>query len=110
MTLHGLRTCDTCRKALAALRDSGRDVTFRDIRADPLTRAELERVYAALGDGIINRRSKTWAGLAVSERAEDPLALVARHPALMKRPLIEAEGALHLGWDRQVQRALLGGS
>ncbi len=44
----------------------------------------------------------------LAERAGDPLALIAAHPALMKRPLIEAGGSLYLGWGKDVQDALLG--
>ena len=57
----------------------------------------------------MNRSSTTWRGLSEDQRARDPLALLAEHPALMKRPLIVADdGTLHLGWDKDVQAALLG--
>jgi arsenate reductase-like glutaredoxin family protein len=36
------------------------------------------------------------------------LDLLAAHPALMKRPLIERDGELFLGWSADVQKALLG--
>ena len=107
MTLFGLKTCDTCRKALKSLRNSGRQVTFRDIRADPLARSDLDRMNAALGPALVNRRSKTWRDLPDEERARDPVALLSDHPALMKRPVIEAGGRFHLGWGPEVRAALL---
>ena len=38
MILYGISTCDTCKKALKALESAGRDVTFRDIRAQAVVR------------------------------------------------------------------------
>jgi arsenate reductase len=39
-------------------------------------------------------------------RARPPLELLAEHPTLMKRPVIERDGSLHLGWAKDVQAAL----
>jgi arsenate reductase-like glutaredoxin family protein len=46
--------------------------------------------------------------LSEAERARDPLALLADHPTLMKRPLIDDGGTLYLGWGKDIQAALLG--
>ncbi|MHC0054372.1 ArsC/Spx/MgsR family protein [Actibacterium sp. D379-3] len=108
MHLYGLKNCDTCRKALKALASAGHTVRFTDVRADGLTQADLQRFLAEFGADLVNRRSTTWRRLSEDERAADPLALLAAHPALMKRPVIEADGALWLGWDKDVQAALLG--
>ncbi|MDT8329354.1 MAG: arsenate reductase, partial [Roseovarius sp.] len=54
------------------------------------------------------RKSATWRGLSEAERAAPPLALIAAHPTVMKRPLIDAGGTLYLGWGPEVQAALLG--
>lgn len=104
MVVFGLKTCDTCRKARAALPGA----ELRDIRAAPLSQAEIARFLNAFGAALVNRRSTTWRGLSEVERAGDPAGLLAAHPALMKRPVIEAGGRLYLGWGRDVQDALLG--
>jgi Spx/MgsR family transcriptional regulator len=106
MRLYGLKTCDTCRRAVKSLKAAGRDVTLIDVRAEPLDAAELGRFFAQFGDALINTRSTTWRGLSEDERAEAPVALLQAHPALMKRPVIEADGQLYLGWDSSVQEAL----
>ncbi len=87
--LYGIGTCDTCRKARKALENSGLDVTFRDVRAEPLSRAEIDRFLAEFGDALLNTRSTTWRGLSEAERLREPSALLADHPTLMKRPVIE---------------------
>lgn len=102
ITIYGIKTCDTCRKALKALPDA----IFRDIRSEPLSEAERAEFLARFGDAVINRASTTWRGLSEAER-ETPLdRLLADHPALMKRPLIRAGDTLYLGWKADVQSAL----
>jgi arsenate reductase-like glutaredoxin family protein len=39
MILYGIPTCDTCRKARAALEAAGHAVQVRDVRAEPLSPA-----------------------------------------------------------------------
>ncbi len=102
MVIYGLKTCDTCRAARAALPAA----RSRDVRAEPLDAGEIAALLAALGDGLVNRRSTTWRGLSEEERAAPAAELLARHPALMKRPVIEAEGVFHLGWTDAVREAV----
>ncbi|WP_101067321.1 arsenate reductase family protein [Roseovarius salinarum] len=104
MVIYGLKTCDTCRKARTALPGAA----FVDVRADGVPADVLARAQARFGAALVNTRSATWRGLGEGERARDPLALLADHPALMKRPLIDADGTLYLGWGADVQRALVG--
>jgi Spx/MgsR family transcriptional regulator len=107
MQIYGLKNCDTCRKALKALAAAGHDVRLVDIRAEPPGREMLEAFEAAFGVALLNTRSTTWRGLSEEARKGTPLDLIAAHPALMKRPVIQADdGALYLGWGGAVQAAL----
>lgn len=101
-TLYGLKTCDTCRKARAALEAGGLQVDFRDVRAEPLSDAELSRLIEAFGEALINRRSTTWRALDDAARTGAPLDLLRAHPALMKRPVIDGPGGVTLGWSDDV--------
>ncbi|CUX82690.1 MAG: ArsC family protein [Roseibaca calidilacus] len=101
-TILGLKTCDTCRKAIKALPDAA----FRDIRADPLSAEERATLIAQFGDAVINRASTTWRGLSDDDKAMDPDDLLAAHPTLMKRPVIQKNGAWYLGWKVDTQKAL----
>ena len=102
MRIFGLKNCDTCRKAAKALPEA----EMVDLRERPLDEATLRAAFAAFGPALVNTRSTTWRGLSTVERAAEPLALLRAHPALMKRPLIEADGALHLGWTEETRKAL----
>ncbi|MDB5660042.1 MAG: hypothetical protein JWS10_2657 [Cypionkella sp.] len=107
MILYGISTCDTCKKAIKALEAAGRDVTFRDIRAEPLSEAEIDKIVMEFGDRVVNKQSTTYRGFGEFLKASDPEAQIAAQPAVMKRPVIDADGKFYLGWDDAVQAALL---
>lgn len=102
MQLFGLKACDTCRKALKLLPAA----QLVDVRGDGVPDEILEQALSDFGDKLVNTRSTTWRGLSDEDRAKPPLELLRAHPALMKRPLIEKDGQLFLGWDKGVQAAL----
>jgi arsenate reductase len=100
--IYGLKNCDTCRKAAKALPQA----ELVDIREHPLPDATLVAAHEQFGDMLLNTRSTTWRNLPEAERQADPLDLIRRHPALMKRPLIDDGGTLYLGWGPDVQAPL----
>lgn len=107
MIVYGISTCDSTKKALKALERAGLEPRFRDIRAEPLSPAEIDRIVGEFGDRAINRQSTTWRGFSDFLRASDPEAQIAAQPTVMKRPVIEAEGRWFLGWDEATEAALL---
>lgn len=107
MKFYGLKTCDTCRKALKALQENGSQVEVVDVRADGVPASGMARFLTAFGENLINRRSTTWRSLSEADREAAPADLLAAHPTLMKRPVIEADGQLYLGWGPDVRAALL---
>ena len=106
MIFYGISTCDTCKKAIKALQGAGHEVSFRDIRANPLSRAEIDEIVTEFGDRLINKQSTTYRGFSDFLRESDPEAQIAAQPTVMKRPVIRAE-KWHLGWDDATQAALL---
>lgn len=105
VVIYGLKNCDSCRRAMKALGEA----TLSDVRADGVPDAVLDRALARFGEKLLNTRSTTWRGLDAAARAAPPRELLQRYPTLMKRPLIEAGGALYLGWGSDVRAALLDG-
>lgn len=101
-TILGIKTCDTCRKAVKALPEA----SFRDIRAEPLTAAERATLIARFGESLLNRASTTWRGLSDADKAQDADTLLAAHPTLMKRPVIQTSDGIYLGWKADTQKAL----
>lgn len=107
MKFYGLKNCDTCRKALKMLRESGVDVSVFDVRKDGVPEELLARAFEKFGEKLLNRRSTTWRGLSETRQKEAPIELLKATPSLMKRPLIDLNGDLFLGWDASVQKKLL---
>lgn len=102
MKLYGLKTCDTCRKALKVLDDA----EFVDLRADGVPQDVLEQALARFREKLLNTRSTTWRNLDEDARAKPVLTLLNEHPTLMKRPLIVRGNEFWLGWGKDVQAEL----
>ncbi|MEM9169906.1 MAG: Spx/MgsR family RNA polymerase-binding regulatory protein [Pseudomonadota bacterium] len=114
-TFYGLKTCDTCRKARKALDAAGVDYAYVDVRADGVSSADLKRWASAAGwEKLVNKNSTTWRGLDDGAKADldeaRALALLAAHPTLIKRPVIEVAGAggsaVYVGWTPETRGAL----
>lgn len=108
MILYGIATCDSCKKALKAIEAAGKSVTFRDIRAQPLTEAEITSIVTEFGERIINKQSTTYRGFSDFLKMSEPEAQIAAQPTVMKRPLIHVGQKYYLGWDADVQAAVVG--
>lgn len=108
MILYGISTCDTCKKAIKTLEAAGHKVSFRDIRAIPLSAPEIAAIVQEFGDRVINKQSTTYRGFSDFLRMSEAEAQIAAQPAVMKRPVIHADGKWYIGWDDTVQTALLG--
>ena len=108
MRVFSLKSCDTCRKALAEMRAAGLAPEVIDVRADGVAPADRAAMVAALGEAVLNRRSTTWRGLSEAERGGDPEGLLEAHPTLMKRPVIERDGQWSVGWTNDVRSQVLG--
>jgi arsenate reductase len=107
MIVYGISTCDTCKKALKAIEAAGKSVTFREVRAQPLTEAEIDKIVMEFGDRAVNKQSTTYRAFNDFLKVSDPEAQIAAQPAVMKRPVIEVDGKWYLGWDDAVQAAVL---
>lgn len=105
LKLYGLKNCDTCRKALKELGSASVTVVFHDIREDGPDEKQLARWLAIIGrDRLLNTRSTTWRSLNEAERLVETdamiIALLKKHPALIKRPVIETATGVSCGWGK----------
>ncbi|MDP3194957.1 arsenate reductase family protein [Tabrizicola sp.] len=106
MILYGISTCDACKKALKTLERAGKEVAFRDIRANPLTQAEVDRIVHEFGDQAVNKQSTTYRSFNDFLKASDPEAQIMAQPTVMKRPVIQDGDRWFLGWDSATEAAL----
>ncbi len=103
MRVLGLKNCDTTRKAVKALREAGHDPDLVDLKTEPLGQADLSAILDRFGDAALNRASTTWRGLSEAERQEPVAELLARHPALLKRPVVTDGTTWTQGWKPEAQ-------
>ena len=107
MKLYGLKNCDSCKKALKALKSSGQSVEFIDLRVTPVAVEQLQKWLDEHGDAVlVNRKSTSWRGLDDQARQQPVLVLLMTNPTLIKRPVIESGDNSFVGWTAEVQTAL----
>ncbi len=112
MILYGIPNCSTVKKARSWLDARGTDYAFHDYRkagADPAKLAEWSK--AAGWEALLNRRGTTFRKLEEADKADldesRALRLMAAHPSLIRRPVVEYDGGLLVGFDEtEWQRAL----
>ncbi|MBC7103886.1 MAG: ArsC family reductase [Parvibaculum sp.] len=110
LTVYGLKNCDTCRKALKWLEAEGIRHKFHDVRADGIKPAEVKRFAKSAGwETLLNKAGTTWRGLPDTQKADvseaEAVALMAEHPALIKRPVFDfGKGQVVVGF-RDLQKA-----
>lgn len=113
VTLYGIPNCDTIKKARAWLNDHGVEFDFHDYRKQGLDREQLQSMAAALGwEAMLNRRGTTWRALpdTVRERidVESAISLMLANPAIIKRPILNKNGLLHLGFSAAQYQEIFG--
>ena len=107
MLIYGLNTCAICQKARKALEAEGKDVSFRDVRAEPLTEAELADLILEFGDRLVDRKTNDYRALNNWLKNSEVDAQISAQPKVMARPIIRDQDKYYLGWDDAVQNALL---
>ena len=103
VTIYGIANCDTMRKARAWLSQNGIEHHFHDYRKHGVERRRLESWCASLGwETLLNRAGTTFRKLADAEKAavdhKQAIALMLAQPSLIKRPVLDANGRLLVGF------------
>jgi Spx/MgsR family transcriptional regulator len=102
--IYGIRNCDTVKKTLAWF--SARDiiVDFIDYKKTPPDEPLLRRWLTRLDwEQLVNKRGTTWRKLPDVQRdgltEAGAIALMIANPSLIKRPVVDSEGTLSVGFD-----------
>jgi Spx/MgsR family transcriptional regulator len=102
--LYGIKNCDSVRKAVRFLDANGVDYTFIDFREEAATRATIERWIdkGATLQALFNTRSATWRKLKPTLPDLDEqgkIEAMARENLLIKRPVLELNDSVEVGFD-----------
>jgi arsenate reductase (glutaredoxin) len=115
ITVYEKRTCTTCRKLDALLRERGIETTRVDYHVEGLPEAKLRELVRKAGVAprdLLRLREPQVAALGLEDPAMDDdtrLRLMAEHPETVQRPIVETADRAVLA--RPVERVLelLGG-
>ena len=111
ITVTGIKSCDTCRKALVWLSKEGLEHEFHDLRVSRLEENLIRRWVALAGwETLLNRRSTTWRALPANNKLavdeDSAVLLMLKHPTLIKRPVFEAGPDLYVGFSDTIRQQL----
>lgn len=112
LTLHGLKQCDTCRKAMKWLEANNIAYQFNDIRTNTPSESDIAMWLSEVGDKVlVNRRSTTWRGLDDRAKAtaegDNAGTLLSSNPTLIKRPVVTGRKQTLVGFDPERWAAAL---
>lgn len=103
ITLYGIKNCDTMKKARTWLDGQGIAYHFHDYKAEGVTSENLQRWSAECGwDTVLNRAGTTFRALDDTQKADldqaKAVALMLAQPSMIKRPVLEADGRIIIGF------------
>ena len=110
-TLYGIKNCDTMKKARDWLDAHAVAYTFHDYKAEGVARATLEAWVKALGwETVLNRAGTTFRALPDGDKenltAKKAIALMLAQPSMIKRPLLDRDGAFTAGFKPDIYASL----
>jgi arsenate reductase len=111
ITLYGIASCDSVRRARRWLEARGIAYRFHDLRADGLDPGLVRAWAGELGwRALLNRQSSTWRQLPAAARdgldEDRAVSLMETHPLLIKRPLLDRDGRRYVGYSEALYASL----
>lgn len=111
--MFGIPNCDTVKKARVWLDRAGIAYAFHNYKTEGAPPEKLAAWAGEVGwEKLLNRAGTTFRNLPDIDRSGidegRALALMAAHPSLIKRPVVEGAGALLVGFDAARYAAAFG--
>ena len=105
ITIYGIPNCDTMKKARAWLAEAGIEYRFHDYKKAGVATADLKRWAAEVGwEVLLNRAGTTFRKLPPETKKNinksKALALMIENPSMIRRPVLEANGQVLVGFDK----------
>jgi arsenate reductase len=111
--LYGIKACDTMKKARDWLEGHGVAYDFHDYKNAGIDRATLQAWSTKVGwEVLLNRAGTTFRKLPDADKAglteAKAIALMLAQPSMIKRPVLDVDGALTVGFKPDVYMAVFG--
>lgn len=96
ITIYGIKSCDTMKKAMTLLNMLDVNYTFHDYKKQEIDKNSIQRWVNALGmDKVLNKRGTTWRKLtdaqkqAADTNIDSAIDLLVANNSMIKRPIVE---------------------
>lgn len=103
VTLYGIKNCNTMKKAWTWLDEHGIDYTFHDYKKAGIERDQLEDWCSKAGwEKVLNKAGMTFRKLPDDKKEnltrESAILLMLEQTSMIKRPVLEKDGAILIGF------------
>ncbi len=107
LTLYGIKTCDTMKKARDWLDAAGKAYAFHDFKTEGAPRGRLDAWADEVGwEVFLNRAGTTFRALPEADKQHldrrRAVSLMLAQPSMIKRPVLEGAGPLLVGFKPEV--------
>jgi len=107
MKVYGIPNCNTVKKALDWLKKNEGEFEFHDYKKKGITKEKLKEWSNVVGwETLVNRKGTTWRTLTEEQQQrvtneKAAIELMIEKPSLIKRPVIETDGKLVVGFEEK---------
>lgn len=98
ITIYGIKSCSTMKKAFTKLDELGVSYDFHDYKKQGIDKATVQRWVDKLGiDKVLNKRGTTWRKLDDSQKlaanasVDNATDLLIENTSMIKRPIVEGQ-------------------
>ena len=98
ITIYGIKSCSTMKKAFTKLDELGVSYEFHDYKKQGVDKDTVQRWVNALGvDKVLNKRGTTWRKLddaqkqAADASVDNAIELLVENTSMIKRPIVEGQ-------------------
>jgi arsenate reductase len=104
VTMYGIKNCDTIKKARTWLDGRGVAYSFHDYKSIGIDESRLRRWSGEIGwERLLNRGGTTFRKLPDADKENideaKAIGLMVDQPSMIRRPVLEADGQLLVGFD-----------
>lgn len=113
VTIYGIKKCDTMKRARAWLDEHSIEYRFHDYKTSGIERRQLAAWCASAGwERLLNRNGTTFRQLSEDQRSgvdeSKAIALMLTQPAMIKRPVLELDRSIMVGFSPETYAKALG--
>ena len=103
--IYYLASCDTCRKIIKSL-SKDHNLTFHDIKQDPITTEELEEMYQLAGsyEALFSKKAQLYKSMDLKNKSlteTDFKKYILEHYTFLSRPVFIINNEIFIGNNQQ---------